>query len=101
MLGSFVGMTNWQLVELPSWVLVIIVIARCVGLWFMQFSLHFFLIFPERSPLLRRFPRLENFLYLPFVLVLAPWFSLRRIQEISTTPIRAITAEPTARPAPG
>ena len=81
MLGSFVGMTNWQLVEFPTWALEIIVIARCVGLWFMQFFLHFFLIFPERSPLLRRFPRLEKFLYLPFVLVFAPWFSLRRIDE--------------------
>ena len=56
MLGSFVGVTNWQLAGLPIWIHVIVAIARCAGLWFIQFFLHFFLIFPERSPWLRRFP---------------------------------------------
>jgi phosphoserine phosphatase RsbU/P len=82
MLSSFVGVTNWQLVGLPIWIHVIVAIARCAGLWFIQFFLHFFLIFPERSPWLRRFPGLEKFLYLPFVLFVAPWFSLQRISEI-------------------
>jgi hypothetical protein len=34
--------------------------------------LHFFLIFPERSPLLRRFPRFEWLLYLPYLLMVLP-----------------------------
>src|SRR5215510_12261230 len=34
--------------------------------------LHFFMIFPEKSPLLVRFPRLVTWLYLPFLLVFIP-----------------------------
>jgi len=34
--------------------------------------LHFFLIFPEPSPVLRRFPRLEWSLYLPYFLLILP-----------------------------
>src|SRR5262245_10293676 len=82
MLGSFVGVTNWQLTAIPTWIQVIVVIARCAGLWFMQFFLHFFLIFPERSPLLRRFPGLEKFLYWLFALIVAPWLSLAQINDV-------------------
>src|SRR5215813_5277679 len=82
MLGSFVGVTNWELAAIPIWIQVIVVIARCAGVWFMQFFLHFFLIFPERSPLLRRFPGLEKFLYWLFALVVAPWLSLAQINDV-------------------
>ncbi len=34
--------------------------------------LHFFLVFPERSPLLRRFTALERFIYLPSLLFILP-----------------------------
>ncbi|MBD0314117.1 MAG: hypothetical protein ICV86_15040, partial [Microcoleus sp. T3-bin5] len=37
------------------------------------FMLHLFLIFPERSPLLRRFPRLAYLSYLPALFVLLPY----------------------------
>src|SRR5262245_39721655 len=82
MLGSFVGVSNWDLTAIPAWIQVIVVISRCAGVWFMQFFLHFFLIFPERSPLLRRFPGLEKILYWLFALVVAPWLSLARINDI-------------------
>src|SRR5262249_20482423 len=41
----------------------------------------FFLIFPDRSPLLRRFPNLERWLYWPFFLAL-PCFTFRRLGVI-------------------
>lgn len=37
------------------------------------FMLHFFLVFPERSPLLRRFPRLAYLVYIPAVCVFLPY----------------------------
>ncbi|MGI8837718.1 MAG: PDZ domain-containing protein, partial [Pyrinomonadaceae bacterium] len=37
------------------------------------FMLHLFLIFPERSPLLRRFPRLAYLIYIPALFVFLPY----------------------------
>ena len=54
---------------LLMWVLVASSLLR----WFLlPLCLHFFLIFPEESPLLRRFPRLEWYLYVPFLLFFLP-----------------------------
>jgi phosphoserine phosphatase RsbU/P len=36
---------------------------------------HFFLIFPEPSPVLRYWPRLERYLYLPHLLTIFPYFA--------------------------
>src|SRR5262249_41618979 len=44
--------------------------ARIAGILFLPLFLHFFLVFPERSPLLRRYPRLERWLYWPICLTL-------------------------------
>jgi sigma-B regulation protein RsbU (phosphoserine phosphatase) len=40
---------------------------------------HFFQIFPERSVLLQRIPRLEGYLYLPQLLTIFPYFGLLNI----------------------
>jgi hypothetical protein len=40
------------------------------------FMLHLFLIFPERSPLLRRFPRLAYLIYIPALCVFLPYTAL-------------------------
>jgi sigma-B regulation protein RsbU (phosphoserine phosphatase) len=40
---------------------------------------HFFQIFPEPSPLIRRMPRLEAYLYLPLLLTIFPYFGLINI----------------------
>lgn len=37
------------------------------------FFLHFFLIFPERSPLLRRFPLIGYLIYLPILFISLPY----------------------------
>jgi eukaryotic-like serine/threonine-protein kinase len=50
-----------------------VVVASCILRWvFVPLFLHFFLIFPEESPLLRRFPLLEWYLYVPFLLIFLP-----------------------------
>ena len=60
------------LLDLPKLLFVI----KAVGLLTIMFCaplfLHFCLIFPECSPLLRRFPKLESLIYLPILLVTVP-----------------------------
>lgn len=81
MLATFTGLFNSELPSLPPFLLVMAAAARAVGLLFLPVFLHFFLIFPERSPLLNRFPRLEARLYWPFGLVL-PFLSINRLTVI-------------------
>ncbi|MGE0129813.1 MAG: SpoIIE family protein phosphatase [Blastocatellales bacterium] len=63
--------------NLPPWLTAINGVARGVGLLFLPMFAHFFLVFPENSPLLRRWPRLEARLYLPFILFMAPPIAAR------------------------
>src|SRR5262245_15185005 len=60
MLCVFTGLFNDDLPPLPSAVTLMMAVARTVGLWFLPAFCHFFLIFPDRSPLLSRFPNLER-----------------------------------------
>lgn len=78
MLGAFTGLFNSNLPPLHITVLPMMAMARILGLFFLPVFCHFFLIFPDRSPLLRRFPNLERRLYWPFYLIL-PWFSFGRL----------------------
>jgi phosphoserine phosphatase RsbU/P len=78
MLAAFTGLFNNNLPPLPIAVLPVMATARILGLFFLPVFCHFFLIFPDRSPLLRRFPNLERRLYWPFYLIL-PWFSFDRL----------------------
>ena len=45
---------------LPGWLMWIAVTSSILRWFLIPLCLHFFLIFPEQSPLLRRFPRLET-----------------------------------------
>jgi eukaryotic-like serine/threonine-protein kinase len=58
---------GYLIANLPWWAGGIVIVADSVTEQFLPVFLHFFLIFPERSPLVRRFPRLEWYLYLPYV----------------------------------
>ncbi len=58
--------------NLPSWLNLIVGAAGALGLLFLPIFVHFFLIFPEPSPLLRRFARLEAWIYLPYLLIILP-----------------------------
>src|SRR5215475_14436538 len=81
MLGMFPGLFNNDLPPLPMVIMLMMAVARTIGLWLLPVFCHFFLIFPDRSPLLRRFPNLERWLYWPFFLAL-PCFTFRRLGVI-------------------
>jgi serine phosphatase RsbU (regulator of sigma subunit) len=81
MLGLFPGLFNNDLPPLPLVILLMMAVARTIGLWLLPVFCHFFLIFPDQSPLLRRFPNLERGLYWPFFLAL-PCFTFRRLGGI-------------------
>ena len=78
MLATLPGLFGGDPDNLPSWLTPIISAARIAGLLFLPFFVHFFLIFPGRSPLLRRWRRLEALLYLPFLFVPLPVFGTDR-----------------------
>jgi sigma-B regulation protein RsbU (phosphoserine phosphatase) len=70
---------NLEYVELPMWMRLAASLARALATIFIPVILHFFLIFPERSPLLRRFPKLEWLVYLPYLLFRAPLGIVREV----------------------
>ena len=61
---------------LSGWVMWVVVASTILRLFLVPLCLHFFLIFPEESPLLRRWPRLESYLYVPFMLTILPLLSI-------------------------
>jgi phosphoserine phosphatase RsbU/P len=81
MLGTFGGLFQGPDQLLTGTPLVLVTIARVIGIAFLPIFFHFFLIFPERGPILRRIPRLEFWLYLPFFLTTLPYFGLQRIGD--------------------
>jgi hypothetical protein len=56
----------------PWWYRSLMVFGQATKLFAPSFLLHLFLIFPEPSPVLKRWPRLERYLYLPLLLLLLP-----------------------------
>ena len=79
MLATLIGLVGNGPANLPSWMALIAGVASIAGLLFFPVFVHFFMIFPDRSPLLRRWPRLEIWLYLPFLLVILPAFGPGRL----------------------
>ncbi len=74
--------------DLPWWLAGITTAALLIGAAGVSpILLHFFLIFPERSPLLLRFPRLEFYLY-PFFLLTAYPFVVIAAFRVATAPER-------------
>jgi hypothetical protein len=74
---------------LPVW-LMWVAVASSILRWFLiPFCLHFFLIFPEQSPLLRRFPRLESYLYIPYLLIFLPLTTIYNVL-CAISPDRAV-----------
>jgi hypothetical protein len=55
-----------------SWLVAALIPALVIGRGFAPIFFHFFLVFPQPSPLLNRFPRFEFYLYLPFLLLGVP-----------------------------
>lgn len=81
MLGSIVALYphSYNNATLAGWALTLMMVANIVALVFMPAFLHFFLIFPEPSPLLRRWPGLVRWLYLLFGLLILPAFAVMTI----------------------
>ncbi|MGH9901831.1 MAG: PDZ domain-containing protein, partial [Pyrinomonadaceae bacterium] len=80
MFGTFVFITaEDQFIpdaRYPWWLAGILVAGGAVSCLFAAVLFHFFLVFPEPSPALRRWPRLEFYLYVPHVLVTMPFIAL-------------------------
>jgi serine phosphatase RsbU (regulator of sigma subunit) len=72
MLGTLTILLGNDPDNLSSWLSVAVSAAVGLGLLFLPVFVHFFLIFPDHSPLLRRWPRLEIWVYLPYLLFLLP-----------------------------
>ena len=73
MLCSFASLIGLNGTGLPRWALVgVLAPARIAGMFVLPFILHFFLVFPDLSPWLRRVPWLERALYVPLLLLLYP-----------------------------
>jgi serine phosphatase RsbU (regulator of sigma subunit) len=79
MLGTASGLLGTDPENLPLWLTQIASVAAALGVLFLPIFIHFFLIFPERSPLLRRFARLETWVYLPYLLILLPVLVVLRL----------------------
>ncbi|HXG67566.1 MAG TPA: GAF domain-containing protein, partial [Blastocatellia bacterium] len=62
--------------EPVTWFSYISVAVHLVSLFWWPVFFHFFLIFPEPSPLLQKFPRLEKYLYVPHLLVIFPYLAI-------------------------
>src|SRR5215813_8450396 len=79
MLGSFTGLITGSIPLAPIWLQSIARFARFFHIAFFPLCLHFFLFFPERGPWARRFPRLEFWIYLPFLSVMFPLLAIARL----------------------
>jgi phosphoserine phosphatase RsbU/P len=79
MLGTFAGLISGGNSLAPTWLQSIARFARFFHIAFFPLVLHFFLFFPERGPLARRFPRLEFWIYLPFLSLVLPVIAIDRL----------------------
>lgn len=73
MLATMTGLMGGPVpTNLPAWLSLIAGAGESLGVLFLPILVHFFLIFPEPSPLLRRWPGLTSWLYLLWFLVILP-----------------------------
>jgi eukaryotic-like serine/threonine-protein kinase len=75
---------------LPAWLMWVVVASKILVWFLIPLSLHFLLVFPEESPLLRRFPRLESYLYVPYLLVILPFMAIINVLW-AISPDRVVT----------
>src|SRR5262245_41073867 len=85
MLGSFTGLFQPSTRLLSGVPLALVAITRLIGIASLPLFFHFFLIFPQTVPILRRLPRFERWLYLPLLLFILPTFGLQRLSLYFST----------------
>lgn len=79
MLGTFTALNIGNAPDWPLWAVQVVFVAQFCGLWFLPLSCHLFLVFPEASPALRRWPQLERWIYWPFIVLMLPNYGLTRL----------------------
>jgi hypothetical protein len=79
MLGTLTGTLGNEPANLPLWLSLTVPMAGALGVLFLPIFVHFFLIFPSPSPLLRRRHRLETWIYLPYLLMILPVVVILRL----------------------
>ncbi len=87
-LGTFIGVNTWTM-PVEMWgrgAELLVGIIKVLCLWSVPLLVHFFLIFPERSPLLKRWPKLERWLYWPYLLIELPSFGAMRLPGFLRAP---------------
>ncbi len=90
MFGAAIHPLSLLTTNLPWWLVGVVSVGLLIAAsGTVPIILHFFLIFPERSPLLARFPRLEYYLYPLFLLTVYPLLVIAAFRL--TTETRGIT----------
>lgn len=81
LLGTFIGLSTWSmpLGVLGSGVALLVAAAKILSLWSLPLFVRFFLNFPERSPILQRWPKLARYVSLPFYFLVLPLFGGGRL----------------------
>jgi sigma-B regulation protein RsbU (phosphoserine phosphatase) len=77
-LRAFAATSPWMSGE-PLWLTLVMLAVHVASLFLWPVFFHFFLIFPEPSPLVRKTPRLEYYLYIPFLLTIFPYFATKNL----------------------
>lgn len=73
MFGMFIPSDPGTYEGLPAALVLVMLLGGVVSCFFAAVFFHFFLVFPEPSPLLKRAPRLERLLYAPQLLLFVPF----------------------------
>lgn len=87
-LGTFIGLNTWTM-PIDLWgrgAELLVGVIKFFCLFSLPLLAHFFLIFPERSSLLKRWPKLERWLYWPYLLIELPSFGMMRMPDFVKTP---------------
>jgi len=66
----------------PGWMVAVMLIIHLASLFLWPVFFHFFLIFPEPSPIVKRVPQLERWLYVPHLLTIFPYFALINVVAV-------------------
>jgi phosphoserine phosphatase RsbU/P len=82
MFGMFIGCLPALVASFAGvepWLALVMLGVHLASLFLWPVFVHFFLIFPERSPILKRYPNIEYFVYLPQLLTILPYFGILNV----------------------
>ena len=85
MFGMFIGAVPAVVASFAGvdpWLVLVMFCVHLVSLFLWPVFVHFFLIFPEPSPILKRYPHFEYFVYLPQLLTILPYFGILNVLAV-------------------